>query len=106
MLGFFLALTAYARNWKYSLYLLIPTVSSGYATYLCITWQKLEIVVGIIALFVLGLIGFVWYISEPDLGLIDRLKSAERLEREGKYRFAARKYKKRRMAAEILREVV
>ena len=82
-------------SWKYALYLLIPTVLSGYATYLCITWQKLEIVGGIIALFALGLIGFVWYISEPDLGLIDRFKSAERLEREGKYRAAARKYEKK-----------
>ncbi len=95
MLGFFLALTAYARSWKYALYLLIPTVLSGYAMYLCVTWQKLEIVGGIIALFVLGLIGFVWYISEPDLGLIDRFKSAERLEREENYRAAARKYEKK-----------
>ncbi len=95
MLGFFLALTAYARSWKYALYLLIPVVLSGYATYLCITWQNLEIVGGIIALFALGLIGFVWYISEPDLGLVDRFKSAERLEREGNYRAAARKYEKK-----------
>ena len=51
MLGFFLALTAYARSWKYALYLLIPTVLSAYATYLCVTWQNLEIVGGIIALF-------------------------------------------------------
>ncbi len=95
MLGFFLALTVYARSWKYALYLLIPTVLSGYATYLCITWQKLEIVGGIIILFALGLIGFVWYISEPDLGLIDRFRSAERLERERNYRAAVRKYEKK-----------
>jgi tetratricopeptide (TPR) repeat protein len=95
MLGFFLVLTIYAGSWKYALYLLIPTALSAYATYLCVTWQKLEIVGGIIALFVLGLIGFVWYISEPDLGLIDRFKSAERLERGGNYRAAARKYEKK-----------
>jgi len=47
MLVFFLALTAYARSWKYALYLLIPTALSAYATYLCITWQKFEIVVGV-----------------------------------------------------------
>ena len=94
MLVFFLALTAYARSWKYTLYLLIPAVLSGYATYLCITWQKLEIIGGIIVLFALGLIGFVWYISEPDLGLIDRFKGAEKLEREGKYKAAVRKYEK------------
>jgi hypothetical protein len=95
MLGLFLALTIYAESWKYALYLAIPTVLSGYATYLCVTWQKLEIVVGIIALFVLGLSWFVWYISDPDLGLIDRFKSAERHEREGNYRAAARKYEKK-----------
>jgi len=104
MLVFFLALTVYAESWKYALYLLVPAVLSGYATYLSITWQRLEIVGGIIALFALGLIGFVWYISEPELGLTDRFRSAERLEREGKYRAAARKYEKRgdyRRAAEM-----
>jgi len=48
MLGFFLILTAYARSWKYALYLLIPMFLSGYATYLCATWQNLEIVGGIV----------------------------------------------------------
>lgn len=82
----------------------IPTILSGYATYLCLTWQKLEIVGCILVLFALGFVGFVWYVSEPDLGIIDRFKSAERLEREGKYVAAARKYEKKgnhRKAAEI-----
>ncbi len=95
MLVFFLALTVYAESWKYALYLLIPAVLSGYATYLSITWQRPEIIGGIIALFVFGLIGFVWYITEPELGLIDRFRSAESLEREGNYRAAARKYEKK-----------
>lgn len=94
MLGFFLASTIYAKSWKYTLYLLVLTILSAYTTYLCITWQKLKIIGGIIALFVLGLFFGVWYISEPDLGLIDRFKSAERLEREGNYKAAARKYEK------------
>ena len=104
MLVFLLALTIYAGSWKYALYLSIPTILSGYAAYLTVTWQKLEIVGGIIIVFALGLIGFVWYISEPDLGLIDRFKSAERLERGGKFKAAARKYEKKgdyRKAAEM-----
>jgi len=95
MLGFFLALTLYAESWKYAVYLLVPTALSAYATYLSVTWQKLEIVGGIIVLFILGLVFGVWYISEPDLGLIDRFKSAEKLEREGNYKAAARKYEKK-----------
>ena len=95
MLGFFLALTAYARSRKYSLCLAIPTALSGYESYLSITLQNPEMIAGIIAFFALGLIGFVWYISEPDLSLIDRFKGAERLEKEGNYRAAARKYEKR-----------
>ena len=68
MLVFFLALTVYAENWKYALYLIVPAALSGYAAYLSITWQRLETVGRIIALLVLGLIGFVWYISEPVWG--------------------------------------
>ncbi|XRO76039.1 tetratricopeptide repeat protein [Methanocaldococcus sp. 28A] len=94
MLLFFAILSAYVKNWKFCLLFLIPAILSGYATYLSITWQKLEIIGVIIALYILGLIGFVWYISEPDLGLIDRFKSAEALEKIGKYQAAARKYEK------------
>jgi len=104
ILAFFLALTVYAKSWKHTAYLLIPTVLSGYATYLCIKWQWLEIVGGIVAFFALGLVGFIWYVSEPDLGIVDRFKAAGRLEREGKYRAAARKYEREgnyRKAAEM-----
>ncbi len=95
MLGFFLALTLYAESWKYALYLVAPTALSAYATYLSVTWQKLNIVGGIIVLFILGLVFGIWYISEPDLGLLDRFKSPETLEREGNYKAAARKYEKK-----------
>lgn len=95
MLGFFLALTLYAESWRYALYLVAPTALSAYATYLSVTWQKLSIVGWIIVLFILGLIFGIWYISEPDLGLLDRFKSPETLEREGNYKAAARKYEKK-----------
>ncbi|AIF70286.1 GlcNAc transferase [Palaeococcus pacificus DY20341] len=94
-MAFFLALTLYAESWKYALYLVVPTALSGYATYLSVTWQKLNIVGGIIVLFILGLAFGIWYISEPDLGLMDRFKSAESLERAGNYKAAARKYEKK-----------
>jgi len=93
--GFFLAIAVYAESWRPAAYLLIPVVLSAYSTSLCVTWHKLELIGGIIALFVLGLVGFVWYVSEPVLGLVDRFKSAESLEREGKYEAAARKFEKR-----------
>ena len=95
MLGFFLALTLYAESWKYAGLLIVPTALSGYAAYLSITWQKLKTVGGIILLFVLGLAFGIWYISEPDLSLTDRFRSAESLERAGKYKAAARKYEKK-----------
>ncbi|NJE26856.1 tetratricopeptide repeat protein [Thermococcus sp. MV5] len=95
MLGFFLALTLYAESWKYAGLLIIPTGISAYATYLTFTWQKLKIIGGIIVLFILGLAFGIWYISEPDLSLVDRFRSAENLEKAGKYKAAARKYEKK-----------
>jgi len=95
ILGFFLALALYAKNWKFVLYLTIPTLLAAYATYLSITWQKLNIIGWIAVLFILGFICWIWYTSEPELGLLDRFKSPETLEKEGNYRAAARKYEKR-----------
>lgn len=36
-----------------------------------------------------------WWISEPDLSIYKRLRSAEQLEKGERYRAAARKYKKK-----------
>ena len=94
MLLFFTALTLYAESWKYGTILAIFTAISGYGLYLSATWQKLNVVAGIIVLFVVVVAAGIWYISEPDLGLVDRFKSAESLEKAGKYKQAARKYEK------------
>jgi len=94
MLLFFTGLTLYAESWKYGTILAALTVISGYATYLSATWQNLRIVGGVVAFFILALVFGVWYISEPDLSLTDRFRSAEKLERMGKYKAAARKYEK------------
>ena len=94
MLLFFTGLTFYAESWKYGTILAVLTAISAYGTYLSITWQRLEIVGGIIAFFVLALVFGVWYISEPDLSIADRFRSAEKLEKMGRYRQAARKYEK------------
>ncbi|AEH23793.1 tetratricopeptide repeat protein [Pyrococcus yayanosii] len=94
MLAFFLALTLYAESWKYAAMLLPITAVSAYATYLSITWQRLKIVGAVIAFFVAAVAFGIWYISEPDLSIADRFRSAEKLERMGRYKQAARKYEK------------
>ncbi|NJF25699.1 lipopolysaccharide assembly protein LapB [Thermococcus sp. Bubb.Bath] len=91
---FFTALTLYAESWKYGIILGVLTAISGYALYLSWVWKGLWVIGGII-IFFLALFAFgIWYISEPDLGLIDRFKSAKSLEKAGKYKQAARKYEK------------
>ncbi|WP_297498926.1 GlcNAc transferase [Thermococcus sp.] len=94
MLGFFTTLTLYAESWKYGAILGIFAAISAYALYLSATWQRLDVVAGIIVLFIAVIVFGIWYISEPDLSLIDRFKSAESLEKAGKYKQAARKYEK------------
>ncbi len=95
LLFFFLGLSLYARNFKYALYCALPAMLSSYATYLFITWQNVRIGFLIFAIFIIAGLFLIWYISEPDIGIIDRFKSAERLERERKYKAAARKYEKK-----------
>ncbi|WP_297438623.1 GlcNAc transferase [Thermococcus sp.] len=94
ILLFFTGLTLYAESWKYGTVLAILTAISGYATYLSWAWRDLRIIGGII-LFFMALFAFgIWYISEPDLSIGDRFKSAGSLEKAGKYKAAARKYEK------------
>ncbi|ACJ16958.1 hypothetical membrane protein, conserved [Thermococcus onnurineus NA1] len=99
MLLFFTALTFYAESWKYGGILAIFTVISSYGLYLSATWNRTDwqhlYPVGWIIVFFVAILAFgIWYISEPDLGLADRFRSAEKLERVGKYKAAARKYEK------------
>ena len=91
---FFTALTLYAESWKYGIVLAVLTAIAGYGSYLVVTWQDLKVVGGIIVFFISLLAFGVWYISEPDLSLADRFRSAEKLEKMGKYKAAARKYEK------------
>ncbi|AMQ18554.1 tetratricopeptide repeat protein [Thermococcus peptonophilus] len=93
-LGFFTALTLYAESWKYGTILAVFTAISAYGLYLSWVWKNLEVVAGIIVFFIAVVAFGIWYISEPDLRLVDRFKSAESLERAGKYKQAARKYEK------------
>ncbi|NJE60674.1 tetratricopeptide repeat protein [Thermococcus sp. 21S7] len=94
MLLFFTGLTLYAESWKYGAILAIFTAISGYGLYLSATWQGLRVIAGIIVFFIAIVVFGIWYISEPDLSLADRFRSAEKLERMGKYKAAARKYEK------------
>jgi len=100
MLLFFTGLTLYAESWKYGMILAIFTAISGYGLYRAITWDRsnwsyLTPVWAIIVFFIAVVAFGIWYISEPDLGLVDRFKSAESLEKAGKYKQAARKYEKK-----------
>ncbi len=94
ILLFFTGLTLYAESWKYGVTLSVLTAISGYATYLSWVWRDLKIIVGIILFFIALLAFGIWYISEPDLSMGDRFKSAGSLEKAGKYKAAARKYEK------------
>ncbi len=94
-IGFFSAITLYARNLKYFIYTLPFLIPSLYAAYLSILWRNpLHILWIIIYLIVAGILAFL-KISEPDVGIFERLLPAETLERRGKYFYAARKYEKR-----------
>ncbi len=94
MLLFFTGLTLYAESWKYGIILAIFTVISGYGLYLSIKWRNLYHILAIIIFFVAVLAFGIWYISEPDLSISDRFRSAGSLESAGKYKAAARKYEK------------
>jgi tetratricopeptide (TPR) repeat protein len=84
----------YARS-KYAILSLLGLLSSGYALYQCYTWNNPMHIVYIVAAYVLALIVGIWYISEPDLSVLERLRSAKALESSGNYKAAARKYEKK-----------
>ncbi|MBC7090506.1 MAG: GlcNAc transferase [Nitrososphaeria archaeon] len=94
MLGLFFIVAVIAKHWKISLLLILPLILSIYSTYLCLEWKNLEFVSGTIIVFVVSILFVGWYLSEPNIRLIDRFKSAEKLEKEGKYLAAAKKYEK------------
>ncbi|WP_202318782.1 tetratricopeptide repeat protein [Archaeoglobus neptunius] len=90
----FSAVLIYARS-KYLIPALISLVFSAYAAYQCYAWQHpyhvAVIAIGYILVFLAGL----WWISEPDLSLYERLRGAHSLEKAGRFRAAARKYEKK-----------
>ncbi len=90
-----LALTGiliYAKS-KYSVLSLIYTIPAILAVYWCYRWHPLY-VAGVIAFYAVTFALGVWWISEPDMSLAERLRSASSLEKSGNYRAAARKYEK------------
>ena len=93
-LGFLGALALYARNWKVgfgSSALAILGFIGAYESFFyknpLVFW--LVFVISLI-LLLLGIL----YITEPELGIVDRFKSPERLIKEGKKDKAALKYRK------------
>ena len=92
---FFFAFCLYAKSWKPSVGFGMFALLNAVALYYTYRWKHLEIVGGIVGLMILLFLFGVWYISEPDIGLVDRFKSPEKLVKEGKLKEAARKYEKR-----------
>ncbi len=87
-----LGVLVYARS-RYAALAVIGLASSTYAAYSCYTGDLLS--VAYITIAYIAAIAFgIWYISEPDLSIVERLRSAEGLERSGNHRAAARKYEK------------
>ncbi|MDI3497884.1 GlcNAc transferase, partial [Archaeoglobus sp.] len=83
----------YAKS-KYTLPSLLSLIASLYALYQCYTWENPMHVAYITAAYILAFAFGLWWISEPDLTLYERLRSAKALENAGRYRAAARKYEK------------
>jgi len=86
-------LLAYARH-KYTVLSLLGLVMSAYATYQSYVWSEPMHILYITGVYLVALGIGIWWLMEPDMSLVDRMKSAESLERKGKFRVAARKYEK------------
>ncbi len=85
----------YARSFKYATLSALGLVTSAYAVYQCYVWRHPMHILYILIAYILVLAFGIWYISEPDLSVVERLKSAASLERAGNYRAAARKFEKK-----------
>ncbi|MDF2957504.1 MAG: Outer membrane protein chaperone/metalloprotease BepA/YfgC [Candidatus Alkanophagales archaeon MCA70_species_1] len=90
-----LVLLAYARSPLYAMLSFLGLLSSAYAAYQCYTWAApLHVVYIVVAYIAAAAAGF-WYISEPALSPLERVRSARSLEKAGNYKAAARKYERR-----------
>lgn len=89
-----LGILIYAKS-KYSIISAVAFLLSAYATYQCYVWNQPIHVALITAGYIIAALVGIWWISEPDLNLIERIRSAESLERAGRFKAAARKYEKK-----------
>ncbi len=92
--AFFTALLLYAKS-RYFLPSFLSLLASGYAAYQCYTWQQPMHVAYITAAYIIIIAAGLWWISEPDLSIYERIRSPQALEKSGRYRAAARKYEKK-----------
>ncbi|RLG38649.1 MAG: GlcNAc transferase [Candidatus Alkanophagales archaeon] len=90
-----LALLAYARALLYTTLSLLGFASSAYAFYQCYVWTEPLHVIYVVAAYVVAAAAGFWYLSEPNLSLLERLRSVHSLEKSGNYKAAARKYEMR-----------
>lgn len=94
LFGFFTFITAYARNFRLFAYSLIYLIPSLLGAYFSIKWMVKPLICIALFLFIALVFAFL-KITEPDLSLIERFMSPERLEKRGKLYHAARKYEER-----------
>ncbi len=92
--GMFSAITVYARSLKFSAISLIAFLMSGYGLYSVYVWNPAGIGT-VIGVFILTLVFFIWYISEPDLSIAERFSSPESLMKKENFRAAGRKFEKK-----------
>ncbi len=95
MFAILLVVLLYARTFKYVPIPALGLISSAYALYQCYTWRHPIHVLYVIIAYAVVLVVGIWWISEPDMSLGERIRSAQSLERSGNYRAAARKYEKK-----------
>ncbi len=93
--GVMFGILVYARSLKYSVLAALGLITSAYAVYQCYVWRHPIRILYIFIAYVIALAVGVWWISEPDLSFVERIKSAASLEKSGNYRAAARKFEKK-----------
>ncbi len=94
---FFLAVSIYARNLKYSLLSLYYLLLACFPIYSLIVWKNfLKFLLIPVLLLIISTIIIYLKLSEPEFGIIERFYSPERLEKKGKLYLAARKYEEKK----------
>lgn len=88
-------LALWAKNWKVGVLSCLIGILGLLGAYESFTWASVFLFWLLLIIFVALVLAGLLYITEPDLGIVDRFKSAKRLVAEGKKEKAALKMKRR-----------